>query len=167
MPLQADGPARSTASGSNASTSLRREMSWRTVCLDIGLAILRLCFGLAMLIGHGWGKLQTLLSGGDQFPDPLGIGARNSLIGAVSGEAIFAALLIIGLLSRISALAMAFTMAVAAFVVHSSDLWAKKELAFLYFAAALALIFTGPGRFSLDHLIFGRRAAAAEPPRVV
>lgn len=62
-------------------------------------------------------------------------------------------LVVIGFGTRLAALPLVFTMGIAAFVVHGSDPWAKKELAVLYGAVFLVLFFTGAGRFSVD----GRR----------
>ena len=65
------------------------------------------------------------------------------------------ALIVAGLATRLSAIPAAFTMAVAAFVVHASDPLAKKEMALVYFAAFLAIALLGPGRWSLDRKIGG------------
>ncbi|HUP56791.1 MAG TPA: DoxX family protein [Bdellovibrionota bacterium] len=61
--------------------------------------------------------------------------------------------LAVGLFTRPAAFFVAFTMAIAFFVAHSSDPFKTKELAFLYMAAATSLIFIGSGRFSLDAVI--------------
>jgi putative oxidoreductase len=44
-------------------------------------------------------------------------------------------------------------MAVAAFVVHAGDPWAKKELALLYAVPYLALLLAGGGRFALERVV--------------
>ena len=48
---------------------------------DIALLVLRLFFGLAMVYGHGWGKLMRFF-GEDplRFGDPIGIGPVPSLV---------------------------------------------------------------------------------------
>jgi uncharacterized membrane protein YphA (DoxX/SURF4 family) len=38
------------------------------------------------------------------------------------------------------------------------------ELAAAYFAIAVALLLVGPGQFSLDYFLFGRRRSAANLP---
>ena len=48
---------------------------------------------------------------------------------------------------------MIFTMCIAFFVVHGSDPFAVKELAFIYLVVFILLYIAGPGKFSLDHFI--------------
>lgn len=131
---------------------------------DFGLFILRVCFGLMMLIGHGWGKFQRLTSGEPiRFSDPLNIGPELSLFLATFAEVGCAALIIIGLATRFAAVPLLITMLVAAFIQHAGDPFFRmpdvrgfKELSLLFGSAFAALIFTGPGAFSIDRLI-GKR----------
>lgn len=143
------------------------------VALSIGLLILRVGVG-GYLMTHGWGKLQMLLAG-KEFADPIGIGGRLSLMGITAAEFFCALLVAVGFATRLAAIGPVFAMGVAAFVVHANDPWtmgggAAKEPALLYLIPFLALIFTGPGWFSIDGLIRRRwmarraqRAAAAQP----
>jgi putative oxidoreductase len=129
--------------------------------IDISLLLLRLTFGGLMLINHGWGKMLKLF-GDDpiQFADPIGIGATPSLALAVFAEVLCAALLIIGLFTRLSVIPLIITMFVAAFVVHISDPFPKMESALLYLIPYIVLLLLGAGRFSLDALIRNKRAVA-------
>lgn len=136
----------------------------REFCNSLGLLILRLGVGGYMLT-HGWGKLQTLLDGNFKFAgDPIGIGETLSAIGIVASEFGCAILIMAGLLTRLGAFGIVFAMSVAAFVVHADHSWTmgegpSKEPALLYLIPALALIFTGAGKISLDHLIWSRCCA--------
>jgi putative oxidoreductase len=62
-------------------------------------------------------------------------------------------LLILGLFTRLAAIPLVIGMAVAAFVVHGADPFAAKELSLLYLFIYVALIFTGPGRHSVDYVL--------------
>jgi putative oxidoreductase len=126
---------------------------------SIGLLLLRVGFGGYMMT-HGWGKMQMVLSGQfDQFGDPIGIGVAPSLVLAALAEFVCALFVLIGLFTRLSAIPVAFTMLVAAFIVHGGDPWTmggeggSKEPALLFLTAFLTLVFTGPGKFSLDTFI--------------
>lgn len=118
----------------------------------LGLLILRIGGG-GMMLTHGWGKLNMLMSGADQFPDPLGVGPQLSLILAVFAEFLCSILLILGAGTRLVAMPLLFTMFMAAFIIHGDDPFQKQELALLYGTIYLALILNGAGRFSLDHAV--------------
>jgi putative oxidoreductase len=133
----------------------------QSVSTSLGLLLLRAGVGLSMLLGHGWSKLQNFSSLSGSFPDPIGLGSTLGLILAIGAEVGCAILIVLGLLTRIAALPLAFTMLVAGLIVHAQDPWQKKELAFVYLAAFLALALTGPGIFSLDRWLWGRKKAAA------
>lgn len=125
---------------------------------DVGLAVLRVASGGTMAVAHGWGKLTKLLGGGEiRFADPLGIGATPSLVLAVGAELFCGVLLVIGLATRLAALPLAFTMAVAAFVVHGGDPFGKRELALLYLSCYVAVAALGAGRYSADGWLASRR----------
>ncbi|NCN26791.1 DoxX family protein [bacterium] len=120
---------------------------------QIGLTILRVVPAAFMLFSHGLGKLQSYTEMKDSFPDPLGIGSHLSLLCTIGTEVGCAALIMLGLFSRLASLPLAFTMAIAAFVVHSADPFAKKEFALIYMVIFLAGYFMGPGRFSIDYIV--------------
>ena len=124
-----------------------------------GLLCLRVTFGLLMLV-HGWQKLSGFGEMADKFPDPLGLGRQLGLILAIAAEFGCSLLLIFGLGTRLAAIPLAFTMFVAAFVVHAADPWQKKELAVAYLAVYVALMLTGPGQFSLDNFVWKKRKSA-------
>lgn len=120
---------------------------------DLGLLIFRLFVGLAMAFSHGLGKLppNDQLIGGVAaigFPLPIVFAWLAGLSEFVGGLAIAA-----GLFTRYAALFLGFTMAVAGFIVHSADPFQTKEMAFLYLASCVLLVFTGAGRFSFDRIV--------------
>ena len=122
----------------------------------VGLLVLRLSFGCFMLT-HGWEKFSTFSEKADVFPDPLGMGSQLSLISAIGSELGCSILLILGLATRVAAVPLAFTMFIALFMVHGGDPWKKQELAACYLAVYVSIFLLGPGKLSLDHLLFGRK----------
>ncbi|TVR40921.1 MAG: DoxX family protein [Cryomorphaceae bacterium] len=123
--------------------------------LNFSHVLLRVGLGLFMLT-HGYPKLEKLLSGSQQFPDPLGIGALPSLILAVFAEVFCSALVALGLLTRYAVIPLIITMIVAAFVAHAGDPFGKREMALLYLLGYVVIFARGSGKFSLDQL-FGIR----------
>ena len=125
---------------------------------SVGLLLFRVVFGGFMLLGHGWGKLMSFGEAAAKFPDPLHIGNEASMICAILGEVGCAALVMLGLATRLAVLPLVFTMAVAALLIHGSDPLfmgggASQEPALIYLTAFGLLFFTGAGCFSLDALI--------------
>lgn len=138
----------------------------RRFTLDAGLLLARLWAGGLMLVGHGLPKLTANISSPAEFKlDPLGIGPIPSFLGVIGAEVIAAALIVVGLGTRLATLPLIFAMCVAAFIVHGGDPFflpgRAKEPAVMYGLVYLAIALTGPGRFSLDHLL-ARRLGIAE-----
>jgi len=124
---------------------------------DIGLLLFRLAFGIGMMV-HGLQKLSKFGALSESFPDPLGIGSVASLSLAVFAEVFCSLLLVIGFLTPLALIPLIITMVVALFVIHGADPWSKKELAFTYLAVYSGLLFSGPGKLSLDYRLFGASA---------
>ena len=116
---------------------------------SLGLLALRV-IPTSLMLPHGWGKLAGFADYAGKFPDPIGLGSSTSLVLAIFAELVCALLLIVGLGTRVAAIPLLITMLVAAFVVHGGDPFAKKELALLYAATFLPLLFTGAGEYSID-----------------
>ena len=109
--------------------------------LNIGILILRVSIGLMLLL-HGFAKISNGFAGikgmlaGMGLPEFLAYGA------------------IVGLLTRPAAAVIAFNMLVAVAMAHCGDIcslspmggWAI-ELPMLFFFPAVALVFTGGGKY--------------------
>ena len=118
---------------------------------DFSLLLFRVGIS-ALMLNHGYGKLLKFFSGSEiVFSDPFGIGATPSLALAVFSEVICSVLLILGLGVKLAAIPLAITMAVAVFIVHAPEGMSHQELPLLYLFSYVLLIFTGGGKYSLDH----------------
>ena len=116
----------------------------------IAKLLLRIGYSL-LLMTHGLPKLEKLFSNEIKFPDPLSIGDVNSLFLTVLGEFIAPLFVIIGYKTRLFSFFPAFTMLIAAFVVHFEDHFGKKELAILYLLGFVLVMLFGPGKYSVDN----------------
>lgn len=122
---------------------------------DLGLLLLRVSTGLSLAFAHGLGKLpppERFLAGVEEMGFPLQV-----LFGWAAALAEFAGgiLLALGLLTRPAALFVGITMAVAAFIRQAGSPFGERELALLYGTAAVMLLLTGAGRYSIDRPLRG------------
>lgn len=123
---------------------------------DTGLLLLRLSIGL-MIWMHGIGKLQDLIRGKNDFPDPIGIGSTPSLVLVTFAEFICPLFIIMGLLTRLAALPLMITMAVVVFI-HEAHLGLfDKEPPVLFLMVFTGLFFTGAGKYSVDYKLIKRK----------
>ena len=123
---------------------------------SLALLTLRFWLGATMLINHGTGKLLAYESMASSFPDPLGVGHITSYALVVAAEFLASILLIAGIITRFAALMLTVNMSVAFFLVHKAALTGEHsgEVAFIYLAGFTTLLLGGPGRISLDKVIF-------------
>jgi putative oxidoreductase len=122
-------------------------------------ALLRLTLGV-VFIGTGWGKLHSLDKVTDFFTD-LHLPAPHFQAVLVASTELFCGILIlIGLLTRLAAIPLAITMIVAILTAKREQLDGVSALLgfeeWSYLVMYLALIFAGPGKLSLDHLLSRR-----------
>jgi putative oxidoreductase len=122
------------------------ENSWA-----LGLLIIRLTVGVLMMF-HGLDKLQDFdkVKGMSQI-----FGSPADGILVVFAELFCSILLILGLFTRIALIPLIITMAVAFFKVHNGALKGEHngEVACIYLLIYVGLLFTGPGKLSVDRMI--------------
>jgi len=133
---------------------------------DAGLLVLRWAAGLALIFFHAWDEIMAgwrhvwektawpyaaeIADRGFPLPEAVAIAsAAAALLGSV--------FLVSGLLCRISALVLLLCALVAIFLYGRIPEIGEKVM--LYAAIYLVLVLCGPGRFSFDALLGGRRAA--------
>jgi putative oxidoreductase len=121
-------------------------------CADGALLLLRLWFGLPLLVLHGWSKLTGFSAMAEKFPDPLNVGHSISLGLTVFNEVVCAALIVVGLFTRAAALVGISGLGVAFWIVHGHKLAGagNGELAFTYLGVYVALLLAGAGKYSVD-----------------
>lgn len=123
------------------------------------LLIIRIIVGVAMIL-HGWGKIQNPF--GWMGPDAAVPGILQFL--AALSEFGGGIALVLGLLFRVASIGLVITMLVATLLhaVIKGDPFVgmggpSYELALVYFGISILFLVMGPGKFSIDKVIFGTK----------
>ncbi len=129
---------------------------------DWGRLILRVSIG-GLLLFHGIHKVVAGVGGIAGMLEKSGLPGFMAF-GVYVGEVVAPLMILLGLYTRLAGAALAFNMAVAVLLAHSSDVLALEqhggwaiELPMLYFLGAVALVFLGGGRISAGSHV-GRNA---------
>lgn len=126
--------------------------SYTTGAFNAGILILRLGMG-GLMMKHGYQKLIHFSEYKSQFMNFLGMGQSLSLSLAIFAEFFCALFILIGLFTRLATIPVIVVMCVALFKAHNSDFLGEGEMATLYLAGYLSLLFVGPGRISVDGMM--------------
>lgn len=129
----------------------RRDLS------DWGLLVLRVLPGALLFYGHGFPKLVNYAERQHRFSDPIGLGPEVGFALVVFSEVVASTLVALGLFTRLATVPLIGFFLVAAFVQHANDPFARRELPLLFLSVYATLLFTGPGRWSLDAWIRRKR----------
>lgn len=122
---------------------------------DLGLLLVRITVG-GLLLFHGIEKLNGGLAGIEGMLAAMGLPTFLAY-GALLCELVAAIMVLVGLWTRAASAAIVANMIVAILMAHASDIFSLNpatggwaiELPMLYLLPALALCFTGGGRYAL------------------
>jgi len=138
------------------------------IATDVGLLVLRLAAG-AVFVAHGWGDVfEAGVS--NNIPNYQDAGIPLAALSAPFAAYIQlfgGVLLVLGALTRPLSAGFIVVMAGALLFVHRGESLVMGQdgsgsgFAFIMCAASIALLLTGPGRFSIDRLFADWRARSA------
>jgi putative oxidoreductase len=129
---------------------------------DVGLLLLRFGAALPLFLKHGIEKIVNFSQMAQHFPDPLHMGMLPTFIIAWIADVICALLVMMGLATRWAALYIFGNLFVAWAVYRHFMFWTREnwhgEMVVVYMGAFFAIIFAGPGKYSLDALLRKNKA---------
>ena len=133
-----------------------RILQTQSLNTDVAALLLRLIFG-GLFVYHGYEKIINYNTYLPMMQDIIGIGPKLSYNLVIFAEFCCGILIVIGLLTRLAVLPIAFSMGVAYFIAHQKDAFQIKELAFTFLLLTLPVFVMGSGLFSVDALFQKRK----------
>ena len=137
----------------------------KTALNTIAQTMLRVVVGF-LFAAHGWQKYNEFTIAGTQGAfTQMGVPAADLVAPVVATlELVGGIALMLGLATRPIAILLTLNMAGAIALVHApAGIFVEAggfELVLMLGASALAVALAGPGKFSLDNLLFGRSTSA-------
>lgn len=125
---------------------------------EAGLTVIRIIVAASMIY-HGSEVFNSETMNGYMQWDMF----KNSSFGkfmAYAGKAaefVGGVFLLLGLFTRAASLMLIGTLAYIAFFVGHGKIWYEDQYPFLFVLLFLVIFFTGPGKFSLDYKLFGKK----------
>lgn len=124
------------------------------IALNKGIAIIRMIIG-ALMIYHGQEVFnQELMKGYMEWETFKGPGAKLMVYAGKGSELIAGISLFFGLFTRLGAILAMGTLSYVTFFVGHGRFWYEDQHPFMFVLFGLLFIFTGPGAWSVDALIF-------------
>ncbi len=120
---------------------------------DYTLLFFRILVSLSMINTHGMKKLLSFEDTVKHIPDPIGVGGEISAVIAIVANIVAPLFIIVGLGTRLAAMAILSVTLMGFFIVHGNDPWAVRDVPLMYSLAYLLIFFMGPGKYSLDNKI--------------
>ena len=129
--------------------------SYLPINQEAGISVIRIIVGLFMVY-HGWEVFDSETMKGylgqdafKNYSSPLPMiymGKTAELTGGL--------LLMFGFLTRLGCVILMLTMLYISFFVGHGKIWYEDQHPFLFVLLSLVFFFTGPGKWSVDYLIY-------------
>ena len=123
---------------------------------NFSMLLIRVLFGLMLIISHGYPKLMKFNSLENGFYSFMGMGSKASLILTLFAEILCSLFVVMGLFTRIAVLPLVIMFLVIIFGAQAGKPFVESELALFYFSIFFFLLLCGPGKFSVDAMISKR-----------
>jgi putative oxidoreductase len=136
--------------------TMKKFFSSYPISFSSGLVICRIILG-SFLIYHGWEFFDSVKMQEYQQWDAFTSSSGKFLVYAGKGAELLAGFMFVfGFLTRIASLLTIGTMLYIAFLLGNGKVFSNDQHPALFVLISLLFIFTGPGKYSLDHLIFDK-----------
>jgi len=128
-------------------------IKYSTAAFNFSMLLLRVVFGLLMIMKHGYDKMINFSTLETKFYSFMGVGPKFSLVLSIFAEVLCSLFLVLGLFTRLATIPLIITMLVAVFGFNAGKPLVDSEAAISYLIAFIVLLMCGPGKISVDGMI--------------
>ncbi len=132
---------------------MKKLLSPSSMGTDMATLLLRIFFG-GMFVYFGYSKIEMYDAILPNFDDLIGIGSELSFHLVIFAEFFCGLFVLLGLVTRFSAVPIFITMIVAYFIAHGNDAFNDKMPAFIFMVLCIPVFILGSGKYSIDYFIF-------------
>ncbi|TRZ43559.1 DoxX family protein [Robertkochia solimangrovi] len=122
--------------------------------MDWLLYAFRSMVSLELMIVHGFKKIGLGITTTEIVPNPYHLPESLNQGFAILANLLFPIMVIFGFLTRLAVIPILMVTISGYFAVHWHDSLLVKDVPFMYSTAFLFILFSGPGRISVDHYLF-------------
>jgi putative oxidoreductase len=119
---------------------------------NTAMLLLRIVAG-GLMLKHGYDKMVHFEETASHMMNFMGIGSKATTALLIFAEFFCSLLVIIGLFTRLACIPLIIAMTVALVKAHNADFLGEGQMAALYLLCFTVLLFTGPGKVSVDSMI--------------
>ena len=119
---------------------------------NTGLLVLRLGAGILMA-NHGYMKLENYNDMKLKFMEFMGLSPSITLALLIFAELVCSILIVLGLFTRFACIPLIISCTYAVWKSHNWDVFGEGEKITLFLIAFVTILFTGPGKISVDNMI--------------
>ena len=119
---------------------------------NTAMLLLRIVAG-GLMLKHGYDKMVHFEETASHMMNFMGIGSKATTALLIFAEFFCSLLIIIGLFTRLACIPLIIAMTVALVKAHNADFLGEGQMAALYLLCFVVLLFTGPGKVSVDSMI--------------
>ena len=106
-----------------------------------------------LMLKHGYDKMVHFEETASHMMNFMGIGSKATTALLIFAEFFCSLMVIIGLFTRLACIPLIIAMTVALVKAHNADFLGEGQMAALYLLCFTVLLFTGPGKVSVDSMI--------------
>jgi putative oxidoreductase len=128
-------------------------IKYSAAAFNFSMLFLRVVFGVMLISKYGYMKIKNYDNLQAGFYNFLGMGSQISLILVIFAETICALFIVLGLFTRFAVIPLIIVMLVVVFGHNAGKPLQDSELALLYLASFVTLLFCGPGKISIAGMI--------------